>query len=55
MSWKPPPTQSPLQQPPKAILNLRGNVEESGPRNKCRVIASAYGVTSNGSCSETPA
>ncbi len=55
MSWKPPPTQSPPQQPPKAILNLRGRVDESGPRSRCRVIASAYGVTSKGSCPDTPA
>ena len=41
MSWNPAPTQSPPQHPPKAILNLRGKVEESGPRNRWRVIASA--------------
>jgi hypothetical protein len=48
-------TSSKPQQPPKAILNLRGSAAEYGPRSRWRVTASAYGVTSNGSCGETPA
>ena len=55
MSLNDAPTQSVPQQPPKAILNLRGRLEESGPRNRSRVTASAYGVGSKGSRAEAPA
>src|SRR5437762_6983709 len=41
MSLNEAPTQSNPQHPPKAILNFRGNDDESGPRSRWRVTASA--------------
>ncbi len=47
--------QSVPQQPPTDGLNLRGRLDENGPRRRWRASASTYGVGSNGSSVATPA
>src|SRR3569623_3684155 len=47
--------QSVPQQPPPDGLNLRGSVDENGPRRRWRARPSTYGVGSNGSSFATPA